>query len=180
MSATVEIDESLKQELDDRARNAGTSTSELVAALIREGLERLPDERPSDGTPPNGRRQSNAGGSIQVLLASGLPQLYLQPGTDISLDTITDILDAVEADERLGPPLRIDEATRAELNTYAREHDIPVGKLAARLLQQSLLQRKEWPSWHGIPQVPSTSKEPITFEFIKQLQEELDLEDFLD
>jgi hypothetical protein len=51
---------------------------------------------------------------------------------------------------------------------------------AARLLQQSLLHRKEWPSWRGIPQIPSTRREPVTLEFVKQLQEELDLEDFLD
>lgn len=176
MQTIIHFDEYLMRELIERARDVGTSTNELAAAFVREGLGK-PSAASSAHSNDSHRNHGDLG---PARLPSGLPQVYLESGTEVTLETLTGLLNAVEADDNLGSPLAIDEPTRAEIIAYAREHDIPIGLLTARLLQQSLLYRKEWPSWHGIPQIPPTHSEPVTFEFVKQLQEELDLEDFLD
>ncbi|MCO5222812.1 MAG: ribbon-helix-helix domain-containing protein [Thermomicrobiales bacterium] len=173
MHTTIEIDDKLKQALDERARDAGTSTSELAAVFIRAGLERSSTKPPRSGAPANGSHHETER-SNRARLSNGLPQLYLEPGIEVSLDTLTDILNAVEADDTLGSPLSIDPATRTEVMTQARERNVPVGIFAARLLQQSLLYRKEWPSWHGIPQLPTKGRQSYTAELIEQLKDELD------
>lgn len=178
MQTTIDIDEALMRELDTRARDAGTSADELAAAFIREGLKKSPAPAAhSDSHRTTSHRNTNL--TEPERLPNGLPQLYLESGAQVTLDTLTDLLATVEADDDLGPPLSIDETTRAEIVAYAHEHHIAAGLFAARLLQQSLLYRKEWPSWHGIPQVPWTNREPVTLAFVKQLQEALDLEDAL-
>jgi len=59
---------------------------------------------------------------------------------------------------------------------------LPIGKAAVQHVEESLLMQKKWPTRDGeIEALRRPDGTPvITFEFVKYLQNETELEDFLD
>ena len=115
------------------------------------------------------------------LSRDGCPQIRFDPAFDPSSESILDLLQRVEQQNDLGPPLIIPPATLECIERIASRWNLPIGKAAVQSVEESLLLQKKWPSRDGQlePLRRPDGTPVVTLEYVKYLQNEAELEDVL-
>ncbi len=162
MQTTIDIDEDILKAAEERARFTGRTASAVIYEVLRQGL---------------GIAQSEL-----EPLRDGCPQVSFDPTFVPSSESILDLLQRVELQNDLGRPLIIPPATMECIERVASRWNLPIGKAAIQYVEESLISQRKWPSRDGQlePLRRSDGTPVITTEYVKYLQNETELEDFLD
>jgi hypothetical protein len=162
MPATIVIDEDILRVAAERARATGRTTDAVLSEVLRQGLGIAEPELES--------------------LRDGCPQIRFDSAFDPTSESILDLLQRVEQQNDLGLPLIVPPATLECIERIAARWNLPIGKAAVQHVEESLLLQKKWPLRDGeIEPLRRPDGTPvITFEYVKYLQNEAELEDFLD
>lgn len=162
MPATIVIDEVIMHAAEKRARETGSTPDAVVDQVLRQGLgiaelELLP-------------------------LRDGTSQIRFDPAFEPTSAAILDLLERIEARNDLGYPLIIPSDTMASIARIASQWSLPIGKVASRYVEESLLAQEKWPLRDGkIEPLHRPDGSPvITPEFVKYLELTTELEDGLD
>jgi hypothetical protein len=162
MPATIVIDEEILRVASERARATGRTTNAVLSEVLRRGLGIAePELEP---------------------LRDGCPQIRFDPAFEPSSESILELLQRVEQKNDLGLPLIVSSATLECIERIASKWNLPIGKAAVRHVEESLLLQNKWPTRDGeIEALRRPDSTPvITIEFVKYLQNEAELEDYLD
>jgi hypothetical protein len=161
MQTTIDIDEDILKAATARARFSGRTTSAVIAEVLRQGLGIAePELEP---------------------MRDGCPQIRFDPAFVPSSESILELLQRVEQQNDLGPPLIISPVTMDCIERIASQNRVPLGGVAAQSVEESLLLQKKWPSHDGElePLRRSDGTPVMTLEYIKYLQDKMDFEDYL-
>jgi hypothetical protein len=159
---TIDIDEEILQAAKLRARATGRTPDAVITEVLRQGLGVAdPDLAP---------------------LRDGCPQIKFDPAFEPTSESILNLLQRVEQQNDLGPPLIIPPATMECIERIASRWNLPIGKAAVQSVEDSLLLQRRWPSHNGrLEPLQRPDGTPVmTLEYIKYLQYEAELEDSLD
>ena len=161
MVATITIDEAIMHAAEKRARETGSTPDAVMDQVLRQGLG---VESPT-----------------LLFLGNGLPQIQFDPAFEPTADALLDLLDRIRQNGDFGPPLLIPVETGEWVDFTARAQNVEPGALIAGLVQESLMAQDKWPKRNGFVQLLRQSNDTtvVTPELIKQLQEELELEDVI-
>ncbi len=153
MQTTLEIDQDILQAAEERARATGRTPNAVMTEVLRRGL----------------------GVDTFVLppLRDGIPQIRFDPGFEATPDSILDLLDRVKMQGDLGAPLIVPDATRAWIEQTAARQNVDAGRIAAGVVQESLLKQRIWPTRNGVPQFLRRSDDHtvVTMELINELRD---------
>jgi hypothetical protein len=154
MQITIDIDEDTFNAAAEWARIIGFSTDEVIISVLRQGLGTT-----AIALPP---------------LRSGLPQIRFDPSFDPTSDAILDLLEKIKTDDDLGAPLFIPAETRAWIDQTAEKNQCGPGRLAAELVEESLLLQRKWPMEGGSPAalIRSNGERVVTSEFVYFLMDQ--------
>jgi hypothetical protein len=162
MQTTIDIDEDILQAARDRADATGRTTNAVLSEVLRQGLGLAePELEP---------------------LRDGCPQITFDPVFDPSSESILGLLQRIEQQNDLGPPLIIPPATMECIERIASRWNLPIGKAAVQHVEESLLLQKKWPARDGqLEPLRRPDGTPVmTLEYINYLQNVSELEDYLD
>lgn len=153
MQTTIDIDEDILQAAEERARATGRTPVAVMTEVLRQGLgvDRIE-------LPP---------------LRSGIPQIRFDPEFEGTPDSILDLLDRVKHQSDVGPPLIVPDRTREWIEQTAARQNVDPGRVAAGVVQESLLKQGIWPTRNGVPQILRRSDDDtvVTMELIKELRD---------
>lgn len=153
MQTTLEIDNDILQAAEERARATGRTPDAVMTEVLRQGL------------------------GVDTLelapLRDGIPQIRFDPGFEATPDSILDLLDRVKKLSDLGAPLIVPDETRAWIEQTASRQGADPGRIAAGVVQESLLKQRIWPTRNGVPQFLRRSDDHtvVTMELINELRD---------
>ncbi len=162
MHTTLDIDEDILRAARERAAATGRTPVAVMTEVLRQGLGIAEPEL--------------------ELLRDGCPQIRFDLAFDPSSESILGLLQRVEQQNDLGLPLIIPPSTLECIERLASQQNVQIGKVAAQFVEESLLLQKKWPSHNGQiePLYRPDGTPVITLEYVKYLQNALELEDRLD
>lgn len=155
MKITIEIDDDTFDAAAKWARIIGFSTDAVFVSVLRQGLGTEAIELPP--------------------LRCGLPQIRFDPSFEPTSDAILDLLERITTNDDLGAPLFIPAETREWIERTADKNQQRLGRLAADMVEESLLLQRKWPLEGGSPValVRSNGERVVTSEFVHFLMDEL-------
>ena len=155
MQITIDIDEDTFNAAAEWARIIGFTTDAVIISVLQQGLGTTAIELPP--------------------LRCGLPQIRFDPAFDPTSDAILDLLERITTNDDLGAPLFIPAETREWIEQTAGKNQRRPGRLAADLVEESLLMQRKWPMEGGSPVVliRSNGERVVTSEFVHFLMDQL-------